>query len=82
MYVDIGGDILINEKDIVGLFDLDNTTTNKYTNKFLVNKEKYGKLFDYSHDIPKSFLLLQDGSVIFIEYSGQIMKKRFEEANK
>ena len=35
MYVDIDTDSLVNGDDVVGIFDLDNTTVNKFTNEFL-----------------------------------------------
>ena len=44
MYIDIATDFLIDEKDIVGIFDLDNTTAaGKHTINFLNEKQKEGK---------------------------------------
>ena len=51
MYLYIGNDIVINTKDIVGIFDSD---------KFLNLSEKKGKIISVSNDIPKSFIICRD----------------------
>ena len=44
MYLYIGNDIVINSKNIVGIFDADNTTISKDTRKFLNLSEKNGQI--------------------------------------
>ena len=57
MYVDIDTDSLVNGDDVVGIFDLDNTTVNKFTNEFLNKMQAEGKIEYLVSDIPKSFIL-------------------------
>ena len=78
MYIDIFTDVLVDSEKIVGIFDLDNTTTNKFTNDFLNSLQKENKITYLVSDIPKSFRLMDDGSVYIVELSSQILKKRFE----
>ena len=78
MYIDIFTDVLVDSDKIVGIFDLDNTTTNKFTNDFLNTLQKENKITYLVSDIPKSFILMEDGSVYIVELSSQILKKRFE----
>ena len=78
MYIEIFTDYLIKSENVVGIFDLDNTTTNKFTNDFLNQKQKEDKITYLVSDIPKSFILMNDGSVYIVELSSQILKKRFE----
>ena len=78
MYIDIFTDVLVDSEKIVGIFDLDNTTTNKFTNYFLNTLQKENKITYLVSDIPKSFILMEDGSVYIVELSSQILKKRFE----
>ncbi len=78
MYVDIDTDSLVNGDDVVGIFDLDNTTVNKFTNEFLNKMQAEGKIEYLVSDIPKSFILMNDGTVFVVELSSQILKKRFE----
>ena len=78
MYIDIFTDVLVDSEKIVGIFDLDNTTTNKFTNDFLNTLQKENKITYLVSDIPKRFILMDDGSVYIVELSSQILKKRFE----
>ena len=79
MYIDIATDFLIKDSDIVGIFDLDNTTTaGKNTMNFLNEKQKQGKVTYLIKDIPKSFVVTKSGEVFVVELSSQILKKRFE----
>ena len=79
MYVDIGTDFLIKNSDIVGIFDLDNTTTTtSYTNNFLNEKQRQGKVVYLVKDLPKSFVLTRDGTVYVVELSSQIIRRRLE----
>lgn len=78
MYIDIFTDFLVDSERVVGIFDLDNTTTNKFTNDFLNKLQKENKITYLVSDIPKSFVLMDDGCVYVVELSSQILKKRFE----
>lgn len=57
MYLDIGGEQLIRTKNLLGIFDLDNTTVNKATREYLNEAEKTGFSETVSYDLPKSFLV-------------------------
>ena len=79
MYVDIGTDFLVKSSDIIGIFDLDNTTTTtSYTNNFLNEKQRQGKVVYLVKDLPKSFVLTRDGTVYVVELASQIIRKRLE----
>lgn len=79
MYIDIATDFLIDEKDIVGIFDLDNTTAaGKHTINFLNEKQKEGKVTYLIKDIPKSFVVTTSGDIYVVELSSQILRKRLE----
>ncbi|MDD6187838.1 MAG: DUF370 domain-containing protein [Oscillospiraceae bacterium] len=78
MYVEIFSDCLVDSNDIVGIFDLDNTTTNRYTTDFLNRLRAENRVTYLVSDIPKSFILMADGSVYVVELSSRILKKRFE----
>ena len=79
MYIDIATDFLIDENDIVGIFDLDNTTAaGKHTINYLNEKQKEGKVTYLIKDIPKSFVVTTDGNIYVVELSSQILRKRLE----
>ena len=56
MYLSIGNDMSVRDSSIVGIFDLDNTTTSRRTRDFLDNAETLGQVVPCD-DLPKSFLL-------------------------
>lgn len=57
MYLHLGNDHAVNMKDIVGIFDMENTTTSKDTKNFFVNKEKKVDVVYCTYDFPKSFVV-------------------------
>lgn len=56
MYLSIGNDMAVREKSIIGIFDLDNTTTSKRTREFLSTAEDQGQVVPCD-DLPKSFVV-------------------------
>jgi len=49
----------VREKSIIGIFDLDNTSTSKRTRQFLEKAEENGQVVPCD-DLPKSFVLTQE----------------------
>ncbi len=60
MYVHIGGEYAVKIQDIVGIMDLENTSTSRVTREFLRKKEQEGKVITTSFDLPKSFVVTED----------------------
>ena len=56
MYLNIGNDMAVRESAIIGIFDMDNTSTSKRTRDFLAKAEKEGQVIPCD-DLPKSFVL-------------------------
>ena len=56
MYLSIGNDMAVREQSIIGIFDMDNTSTSKRTREFLTKSEKEGNVVPCD-DLPKSFVL-------------------------
>ena len=59
MYLNIGNDMAVREKSIIGIFDLDNTSTSQRTRRFLEKAEQEGQVVPCD-DLPKSFVLTQE----------------------
>jgi hypothetical protein len=57
MYVHLGQNVVVSENEIIGFFDLDNTTSAHITRKFLSNAEKSGVLKSISDELPRAFVL-------------------------
>ena len=56
MYLSIGNDLAVRESAIIGIFDMDNTSTSKRTREFLSKAEQEGQVIPCD-DLPKSFVL-------------------------
>ena len=56
MYLSIGNDMAVRERSIVGIFDLDNTSTSKRTREFLSGAEAEGQVVPCD-DLPKAFVV-------------------------
>lgn len=59
MYLSIGNDMAVRDKSIIGIFDLDNTSTSKRTREFLDRAERDGEVVPCD-DLPKSFVLTSE----------------------
>ena len=57
MYIHLGGDYVVAENDIIGIFDLENTTVSKKTRDFLSKSEKRREVIYTSYELPKSFVV-------------------------
>ena len=56
MYLSIGNDLAVRESSVIGIFDMDNTSTSKRTREFLNKAEAEGQVVPCD-DLPKSFIL-------------------------
>ncbi len=59
MYLQLGQDTVIRTENIIGIFDLDNTTVQKGTRDYLNTAEKKKETKYVSFDLPKSFVVTE-----------------------
>lgn len=57
MYLHIGSSIAIPTEDIIGIFDIDNTSTARATKEYLKSAEDEGMIITVSDDLPKSLVV-------------------------
>lgn len=72
MFLHLGQNTVIRQDDIIGIFDLDNTTVSKATRDYLTKMEKQGKVINVSLELPKSFVVCQDDKKEITIYITQI----------
>ena len=61
MYLNIGQDTIITDKNILGIFDLDNTTVSKSTREYINTASKNGECITVSiEELPKSFIVVAE----------------------
>jgi hypothetical protein len=57
MIVHIGNEISIKSSDVVGIFDMENTSTGSITREFLNHASETLKVINVSYNMPKSYIL-------------------------
>jgi len=60
MYVILGREELIDEEDIIGVFDLDNASWSYLTREYLARAEKAGRVKNLSDGLPRSLIVTAD----------------------
>ncbi len=78
MYLHLGQDHIVKTSQILGIFDLDNTSTSKDTREFLRRAEQEGRVVNVSPELPKSFLVCAGPpcTVYICQISAATLKKR------
>lgn len=61
MYLHLGQNVMVRSQDLIGIFDLDNTTWSFRTRRFLEREEREGRIFSVGDDLPRSFVLADGG---------------------
>ena len=61
MYLHLGQNVMVRHQDVIGIFDLDNTTWSFRTRRFLERVEQEGRVVAVGDDLPRSFVLTQEG---------------------
>jgi len=81
MYLHLGQNVVVPEAEVIGIFDLDNTTGSKITRKYLNDAEKAGNVINVSDELPRSFIVSSPGKDVTIylsQLSPQTLLKRTE----
>ena len=64
MYLHLGQDVVVNSDDVIGIFDMENTSTSRFTKEFLRQANKEIKVVTVSYEMPKSYILCgRDGDL-------------------
>ena len=75
MYLHLGGEFVVKEENIIGIFDLDTSTISKHTREFLKKQEKEKNVIYTSYELPKSFILTKE-KVYISQISSLTLEKR------
>ncbi len=81
MYLHLGEDTVVRFEDVVGVFDLDNTSVSSITRAFLASAQKRpGMVVNVSYGLPKSFILCkgkkEDAKVYISQISSATLLRR------
>mgnify|MGYP003542896137 FL=1 len=80
MYIHLGNNIMLPTNEIIGIFDLENTSVSKRTRDFFFFFEKAGRVITVSYDLPRSFVVAgknkDDIKVYISQISSSTLLKR------
>lgn len=82
MYLRLSQSTVIQDRSVIGFFDLDNTSYSCHTRDFLKRAEGEGRLVSLTDDIPKAFVLCGKrghNHIYFSQLSTATLKGRAEE---
>ena len=81
MYIHLGRDYVLNDRDIIGIFNLETTTTSPRGREFLNYAQKNGAVVSRSDELPQCYVLA-DGAVVDTVYLSELspaaMRRRAE----
>ena len=69
MFLHIGNKVSVKKKEVIGIFDLDNATVSKISREFISQNQKKGRVIYTDTDLPRSFVLLDEGDGFSIRLS-------------
>lgn len=75
MYLHIGEDTLIKDKEIIGIFDMDTSTVNKATRDYLKKAETDKRVIYVNYDLPKCFVITDDKVYVSPINTGTLNKR-------
>lgn len=82
MYLHLGNEYIVKTNEIVGIFDIENTSVSKITKDFLSAAEKNKRVFYCTYEMPKSFIVCLDKDLTETVYISQMscstLLKRFK----
>lgn len=79
MFLRISNDYVVPKDEIIGIFDMDNTTVSRQGKHFLPNAEGAGELIYSADDLPKSYVVTEhDGMkrVYLSSFSSKLLINR------
>ena len=85
MYLHLGQDFVVKTKDIVAIFDIENTSTSQVTKNFLRNASKNNIVTYVSNELPKSFIVMANNGkkrIYVSSISSTTLAKRAAHKNK
>ena len=75
IYLHIGNGYSVDVREIIGIFDMDNTTVTGTTKKLLDRAQKEKRLFSATYELPKTFIITKK-RVYISQLASSTLKKR------
>ena len=79
MYLHAGNSFVVNSDEIIGIFDMDNTTVSRLGREFLSTSQARGEIVNATEGLPKSYIVADrkgKTSVYISSISSKVLSKR------
>jgi len=79
LYIHLGNETVVRTADVIGIFDLDKTSTGRITRDYLARAEREMRVTNVSCELPRSFVVCRDdtGTRVYIsQIAAATLKKR------
>lgn len=80
IYLHLGQNTVVRSDQIIGVFDMDNSTVSPHTKKYLAQAQRDGRVTNVSMELPKSFIVCGTGdrqTVYISQLSPATLLRRF-----
>lgn len=77
IYLHIGNNYSVDVREIIGIFDMDNTTVTSCTKELLDKAQKEKRLFLATYELPKTYIITKK-RVYISQLAASTLKKRLE----
>lgn len=64
MFLFLGGNVTVDDRDVIGIFNIEECTVSGITNEHLRVRQKQGRIVTVSDDLPKSLVVCENKSYI------------------
>lgn len=64
MFLFLGGNVTVDDRSVIGIFNIEECTVSGITNEHLRVRQKQGRIVTVSDDLPKSLIVCTDKSYI------------------
>ena len=81
-FVYVGGGTALDRDNIVGVFDLDNTSWSYLTRQTLSRAERDRRVVNAAEDLPRSFILCGDENVILTQPTAATLARRLDDQER
>ena len=72
MYLHLGQDVVVKTEQVVGIFDMENSTVSGITRQYLAKATKQGRVVNVSMEMPKTFIVCSGKEKEITVYISQI----------
>jgi len=72
MYLHLGQSVVVPYRDVIGIFDMDNASWAYKTREFLDTAQEEGRVIWVCDDLPRSFVVTDNGSENWQVYVSQL----------